>query len=296
MLDSCIRFLSQSAPLIIAACAALISEYAGLLNVGIEGIMLTGAFAGISVILAGNSLSGTVPALILAISLGAVLSGTTAYLSVRRRANIYILGLALNLSATGFVSILSTRLFGNQSIVSLPPELLLPPQLIKTASVLLAVLFSAGLWLVCRYHTIGLRLKILGRDTDFLNSHGINTARLKIAALSVSGAAAGLAGCLLSFQLGAFVQNQSAGKGWIALVLAYSGGRSVLGTVCATLLFMYLENSIAAAQIGMEHPAVLIGLPFILGLILIIVEKLIYRLWTRCSSPARSSRFNSSRF
>jgi len=73
----------------------------------------------------------------------------------------------------------------------------------------------------------------------------------------------------------------SSGKGWIALVLAYAGGRSVIGTICAALLFVYLENTIAAAQIGMEHPALLIGLPFVLGLFLIIAEKLIIRLWKR---------------
>ena len=99
--------------------------------------------------------------------------------------------------------------------------------------------------------------------------------------MGASGAAAALAGSLLSLQLGAFVPNQSAGKGWIALVLAYAGGRSVIGTASAALLFIYLENSIAAAQIGMDHPALLIGLPFILGLVLIITEKLIIKLWKK---------------
>ena len=275
------NLLSQAAPLLIAACAALVSEYAGLLNVGIEGLMLFGAFTGISGLLLSGSAGGIFPALCIALILGAVLSGLIAYLAVCRRANIYILGLALNLSAAGFVSVLSTRLFGNRSIVALPPELLLPPQLVKTASAALAVLTGLGLALFCRYTKTGLRIKILGRDASFLDFAGVNTVRLKIAAMSMSGAAAALAGILLSLQLGAFVPNQSAGKGWIALVLAYAGGRSVAGTACAALLFVYLENTIAAAQIGMEHPALLIGLPFVLGLFLIIAEKLIIGLWKR---------------
>ena len=203
------------------------------------------------------------------------------YLAIYRKANIYILGLAVNLTAAGFVSILSTRFFGNRSIVALPPELLLQPQLVKTVSAALAVLTGLGLALFCRYTKTGLRIKILGKDSAFLDSIGVHTARLKIAAMGMSGAAAALAGCLLSLQLGAFVPNQSAGKGWIALVLAYAGGRSVIGTICAALLFVYLENTIAAAQIGMEHPALLIGLPFVLGLFLIIAEKLIIRIWKR---------------
>lgn len=281
MAASWLILLSQSAPLLIAACAALVSEYAGLLNVGIEGLMLFGAFTGIGGILLTESLNGLIPALILSLVLGAGLSVLITYLSLYHKANIYILGLAVNLSTTGIVSILSTRLFGNRSIVTLPPELLLQPQLIKITSSVLAVLTGLGLALCCRYTKTGLRMKIIGRNTAFLDSIGVNTARLKIAAMSMSGALAALAGCLLSLQLGAFVPNQSAGKGWIALVLAYAGGRSVIGTACAALLFIYLENTIAAAQIGMEHPALLIGLPFMLGLFLIIIEKLLIRVWKR---------------
>ena len=279
MIAACISLLAQTAPLLIAACAALVSEYVGLLNVGIEGLMLLGAFTGISGILLHESLAGLFPAFTAALVLGAGLSMLIAYLSLSRKANIYILGLAINLSAAGFVSILSTRFFGNRSIVTLPPELLLQPQLIKTASATLAVLTGLGLALFCRYTKTGLRIKILGKDTLFLESVGVHTVRLKIAAMGISGAAAALAGCLLSLQLGAFVSNQSAGKGWIALVLAYAGGRSVIGAVFTALLFTYVENVIAAAQIGMEHPALLIGLPFLLGLFLIITERLIIRLW-----------------
>ena len=276
-----ITLIAQAAPLLIAACAALVSEYAGLLNVGIEGLMLLSAFTGIGGILLTESLGGLIPGLALSLTLGAGLSMFITYLAIYRKANIYIVGLAVNLTAAGFVSILSTRFFGNRSIVALPPELLLQPQLVKTASAALAVLTGLGLALFCHYTKTGLRIKILGKDSAFLDSIGVHTARLKIAAMGMSGAAAALAGCLLSLQLGAFVPNQSAGKGWIALVLAYAGGRSVIGTICAALLFVYLENTIAAAQIGMEHPALLIGLPFVLGLFLIIAEKLIIRIWKR---------------
>lgn len=276
-----ITLIAQAAPLLIAACAALVSEYAGLLNVGIEGLMLLSAFTGIGGILLTESLGGLIPGLVVSLTLGAGLSMFITYLALYRKANIYILGLAVNLTAAGFVSILSTRFFGNRSIVALPPELLLQPQLVKTVSAALAVLTGLGLALFCRYTKTGLRIKILGKDSAFLDSIGVHTARLKIAAMGMSGAAAALAGCLLSLELGAFVPNQSAGKGWIALVLAYAGGRSVIGTICAALLFVYLENTIAVAQIGMEHPALLIGLPFVLGLFLIIAEKLIIRIWKR---------------
>lgn len=279
MIPWLLALFAQTAPLLIAACAALISEYAGLLNVGIEGLMLFGAFIGVSGILLTESLTGLLPAVFLAVTAGAALSVLIAYLSLCRKANIYILGLALNLCATGFVSVFSTRLFGNRSIVALPPELLLQPAPVKTVSAVLAVLTGAGLALFCRFTKTGLRIKILGKDSAFLDSIGVNTIRLKIAAMGMSGSAAALAGCLLSLQLGAFVPNQSAGKGWIALVLAYAGGRSAVGTSCAALLFVYLENAIAAAQVGMEHPTLLVGLPFVLGLVLLIAGKVLFRFW-----------------
>ena len=134
MIPWLLALFAQTAPLLIAACAALISEYAGLLNVGIEGLMLFGAFIGVSGILLTESLTGLLPAVALAVTAGAALSVLIAYLSLCRKANIYILGLALNLCAVGFVSVFSTRLFGNRSIVALPPELLLQPAPVKTVS------------------------------------------------------------------------------------------------------------------------------------------------------------------
>jgi len=125
MITASITLIAQAAPLLIAACAALVSEYAGLLNVGIEGLMLLSAFTGIGGILLTESLGGLIPGLAVSLTLGAGLSMFITYLAIYRKANIYILGLAVNLTAAGFVSILSTRFFGNRSIVALPPELLL---------------------------------------------------------------------------------------------------------------------------------------------------------------------------
>ena len=121
MITASLTLIAQAAPLLIAACAALISEYVGLLNVGIEGLMLLSAFAGISGILLTESLGGLIPGLAIALVLGAGLSMFITALAVYRKANIYILGLSINLTGAGFVSVLSTRLFGNRSIVALPP-------------------------------------------------------------------------------------------------------------------------------------------------------------------------------
>ena len=167
MITASITLIAQAAPLLIAACAALVSEYAGLLNVGIEGLMLLSAFTGIGGILLAESLGGLIPGLTVSLALGAGLSMFITYLAIYRKANIYILGLAVNLTAAGFVSILSTRFFGNRSIVALPPELLLQPQLVKTVSAALAVLTGLGLALFFAWMEAGGKAAMLQTSTSF---------------------------------------------------------------------------------------------------------------------------------
>ena len=88
-----------------------------------------------------------------------------------------------------------------------------------------------------------------------------------------------LAGALLSISLGAFVPNQSSGQGWIALVLIFVGGRHPLGIAAAGLGFVVIEQLSLAAQAGQDHPALLVGLPYLLILGALLAVQLIQRLW-----------------
>ena len=269
--------LVQSAPLLIAAYGALLSEYTGLLNVGIEGLMLTGAFIGVCVLsCVGETLGfiGIAFALVCAAAVGAVVAGSMGCLTLRRHADFYILGLAVNLLASGSISLVTTRFFDNQAIILLPKFFTLHPGGVWTVHLILLAFIGFSCVYVLQYTKIGLRLRLLSANSTILYAAGVSTESAKLSALVVSGSLAAAAGCLLPLKLGAFVQNQSAGKGWLALVLVYAGGKSAVGVAAATFLFVYLENRIAAAQMGLEHPAVLIGLPFFLGLFIIIIEKI----------------------
>ncbi len=277
MANTILRICSQSAPLLIAAFAALFSEYAGMLNIGIEGFMLIGAFSAIATAVLSGSFFGTAAGIIITCMICGLFISFGAYLALKYRANIYVIGLAANLLAAGLVSALSTHFFGNQSIISMPTELSIDPFILKISIAIITIILSAILLWGRLYTKAGIRLTILGTNTEFLDSVGVNTKKLKMIAMGISGALAVFAGSLLSLQLGAFVPNQSGGRGWIALILIYAGSKSIIGTICATTVFVIIENSIAAAQIGVKHPAVLIGLPFILGLLLIIAEKIIKR-------------------
>ncbi|MGP1594699.1 MAG: ABC transporter permease subunit [Treponema sp.] len=278
-LTTACRLLVQTAPLLTAAYAALLSEYAGLLHIGIEGLLLTGAFVGMCTLsLLGETIgfASAVIAVFCAAGIGAMISSGMGYLTFRRKADFYVLGLAVNLLASGIISLVSTYFFGNQAIIPVPQFISAHTAGIQSVHLILLAFVSLLCIYTVRYTKMGLRLRLLSRHSPLLYAAGVNTDAAKFSTLIISGSLAAAAGCLLPLKLGAFVPNQSAGKGWIALVLVFAGGKSVFGVAAAALLFVYLENCIAEAQMGLEHPALLIGLPFFLGLLLIIIEKLAF--------------------
>lgn len=287
MYNKSLAFIAQVSPLILAACSALISEYAGMLNIGIEGLILIGAFLGIISIYLTGSAWGAILGIVLAILIGGLIVRLIAYLSIKKDGNIFILGLAINLLAGGIVSILSSALTNGESIISIPYENLIPTNTLKLIVSITVLSISIFLILFIPYTKAGLRLKVLGRDTNLLNNLGVPSDKLKMNAMFFSGALATLAGAFLSLQLGAFVPNQSAGKGWIALVLAYAGGRSFLGVFIASVIFVAVENFVGAAQLGLEHPSITIGIPFIISLLIIIVQSII-------KAGARHLKINNS--
>ncbi len=266
------------APLLLAGLAALISEFSGLLNIGIEGLMLFGAFLGVLCISLTGSSWGAAASIGLSILLGGIIVKFIAYLALNKKGNIFILGLSVNLLLAGIVSVLSSFFFEGESIITIADENLISPIVLR-ASVLLSV-FSCSIFLIffARFSKTGIRLRVLGSDTQLLEDLGVNTKKLKMKMLFVSGSLASLAGLILSLQLGAFVPNQSAGRGWIALVLAFAGGRSFLGILIASSVFVYIEKLVSAAQFGLQHPSITIGIPFILSLLIIIAERIAAKL------------------
>ncbi len=266
------------APLLLAGLSALISEFSGLLNIGIEGLMLFGAFLGVLCISLAGSSWGLIFAILLAVLLGGLIIEFIARLALNRNGNIFILGLAVNLLLGGIVSVLSSFFFEGESIITIADENLIPPILLKPFVVFFVFALSLFLIFFVRFSKTGIRLRVLGSDTELLEDLGVNTKKLKMKMLFVSGSLACLAGLILSLQLGAFVPNQSAGRGWIALVLAFAGGRSFLGIVIASSFFVYIENLVGAAQFGLQHPSITIGIPFILSLLIIIVQRLIVKI------------------
>lgn len=276
LLHSILIFLAQASPILLAALGGLISEYAGLLNIGLEGIMLCGAFAAIwGASLCSSGPLGFLFGIVVALVFGLVVGKMMSLVSLRGKANIFIVGLAVNLLAAGLVSIASKALFATRGVIPWP--LSINPMTMRWSFVTFSLLAVWALWFYLRSTRNGLRLRVLGSSQDMLEARGVDTHRLKDRALIASCGLAALAGATLSLQLGAFVPNQSAGKGWIALVLVFVGGRHPLGVFIACLLFVLTENTATAAQAGSDNPALLVGLPFLLVLLALMLVQGIRR-------------------
>ncbi len=275
-------------PFLLAAIGGLFTELAGMLNIALEGLMLTGAF--FSVVFAaatGSLLLGILAGILASLLLALVFAAANLYL----KANVFITGLAVNLFASGFTVVLAHRLFGTKGVIRFEnvarlPALDLPalPRIPLLGDLLIGhnVLVYAS-WaitalgaLVIRRTAFGLRLRATGLGPKTVASLGLRPERYQLAAILVSGFTCGLAGSLLTLNLSAFVPNITSGRGWIALVAIYLGGRNPLGIVVAAFVFGLAESFSNYAQGAIDIPAdFILAFPYAVT----VVAMILYSVW-----------------
>ena len=270
-------------PLLFAAVGGLYTELAGMLNIALEGMLLSGAFAAIAAVSLTGSFAAGIAAAIIA---STVLAFITAFATLKLKSNVFISGLAANLLAGGLTVVMSQRLFNTRGVVvvhDIPALPLINIPLIRDIPVLgnlvsgyspytlasLLVLLVSGLVI---YRTpFGYRLRACGKHADVLHSLGIKSDTYRYAAFLISGVCCGIGGSFLSLNLGAFVPQMSAGKGWIALVIMLLGMRRPLGVLAAAFLYGVAEAFSNYAQGIIAIPAELIlAMPYIITLLAII--------------------------
>jgi simple sugar transport system permease protein len=254
-------------PLLFAAAGGLFCELAGVLNIALEGLLLAGAFAAAAVFYYTGSFALALPA---AIAAAAALSLLMAFSVLKLRSNVFIAGLAANLLSGGLTVVLSRYLFNTRGVVVLrdiPPLPRADIPLINGVP-LAGALFSGHSWyvyagwiLLLLAHLVlwktpfGLRLRASGKHAEALASLGLKPGACRLAAFLVCGCCCGIGGSFLSLNLGAFVPGMSAGKGWIALVLIFLGGRRPQGLFIAAFVFGLAEAFSNYAQGRFNIPA-----------------------------------------
>lgn len=246
-------------PLLFAALGGLISERAGTFAVGIEGMMLAGAFGGAIAVLTTAS-----PVLGLAVAAlsGAAIASIVAIATTKFRADQMVTGLAVNILALGLTSFLLRGLFGGRAPVIRLPTLGAWPipylsdiPLIglilfrQPALVYIALVLTAAVYVFLAKTRSGLMLRAVGENPEAAYAVGTNPVLVRMAAIIVGGAFAGLGGAVLSLQeVGTFTDGMTNGRGFIALAAIIVGRWTPFGALFGCLLF----GAVAALELRVQ--------------------------------------------
>lgn len=235
-------------PLLLAALGETLVERAGVINIGLDGILLAGALAG----MAGSYFSGSpVMGLLLGGGSGVLLALLFAWLTVGLGADQIVVGIGTNLLAAGLTGVLYRGLFGvtGQALtVTTFPTLALP--LLSTIPFLGSALFQhtvlvyLALLLVpvatfVLFHTrAGLQLQAVGEHPQAAETLGISVTQVRTLVLGVEGFLGGMAGSYLSLAYAnTFIEGMSAGRGFIALAIVIFGRWHPTGVLVGALFF-----------------------------------------------------------
>lgn len=273
--------ITMAVPLLFAALGELIAERSGVLNIGLEGMMLSGAFAALAVALLSGSVALGVGAAVL---VGAGLGALLAWFVVGFNANQVVAGTALNLLAAGLTGVAYRAVFGvtgaaltisGAAAAPIPGLAAVPvigaffsQNLLGYAAFLLAPAIGFALWRTLP----GLRLRMVGENPYAAETQGVAVRRVRAAALIACGMLAAAGGAYLSVAYAnTFVENMSAGRGFIALAIVIVGRRSAGGTVLAALFFGFATALQFHFQaLGLDVPfQFFLVLPYVLTLVVL---------------------------
>jgi general nucleoside transport system permease protein len=273
--------LRYATPLVFAAIGGIFSERSGVVNIGLEGMLLAGAFFGI---LAADKLESWLLGLVAAAIAGALFGLVHAFFSIHLRGDQIISGFAINFLALGITGYLFIDIYGGQGTPTDIPEIpdvhlrflddwyFVGPILgqlnlmiwLAAATVVLA-------WVVLFRTPIGLRLRAVGEHPRAAETVGISVYATRYAAVVLSGVLGGLGGAYLSIGfVNSFNQNMTAGRGFIALAVVICGNWRPFNAALIALLFGFSSALAQRLPAYSESAAVLFqALPYVLTLIVV---------------------------
>jgi general nucleoside transport system permease protein len=283
MIDNIIHAaLVMTTPVLLAAIGGLVNRIAGLVNIGLDAMMLAGALVGFIVAAASDS---WLAALLAAALAGAVLGLLMSLAVTRLDANEIIVGLGFNIAVAGLVRFFLKAAYGSSGTLNLPDVARLPRLDIPfvadvpivgallsghdplTWAAWLAVPVTAGM---LRRTRLGLRLRAAGAAPQAARALGLDPLRLRDASTAFAGLMAGLAGAYLSIGVvGIFNEGITAGRGFIALAAFYFGRNRPWPTAACALLFGFFD-AFQIRQQGRGVPAELVQtLPYLMVIVVL---------------------------
>ena len=274
--------LEAAALLLLPALGGVISERSGVVNIAMEGMMLTGAFFAVVADLAWHN-----PwlAALVGIVAGGLMALIHAVVSIRFRADQIVSGIAINIFAAGLTLFLVQRIFGLQDVGHVGQSELLPyinipvldqiPFLGRVLFQQNVVVYAALILLVVvqvmLFRTrLGLRIRSVGEHPQAADTAGINVFAIRYGAVITSGLLSGLAGAFLAIGISnTFVPNMTDGRGYIALAAMIFGKWTPIGAFVACLIFGLGQAIYDANSIIHVSQYLLSMLPYILTLVVL---------------------------
>jgi len=253
ILTSAVRLAT---PYLYAAIGEAFGQTSGVVNLGVDGIMLVSGYAAFFVALNTGNLW---LALLVAIVVGLAMGGLMSFISVTLKAEQGISGIGLYMFGLGLSSLLFKVTIGTVKTIQGFPSLKIP--LLGDIPGLGPIFFQQSLlvygafllvplaWFVLDKTTLGLKIKAVGQNPAAADSLGVSVNGIRYLSVCLGGALAGLAGASLSISLlNLFQENMTAGMGFIAVALVYFGGWKPVGIMLGALLF----STVNAFQLWMQ--------------------------------------------
>ncbi|MFS0874659.1 ABC transporter permease [Solibacillus isronensis] len=281
--------LLYATPLILTGIGALFSERAGVIGLGVEGLMIVGAFTGIYINLEyyddfGRNVIWL--ALLASLLAGAIFSLIIAIAAVTFRADQTVTGVALNMLAAAITVFLVKLIYGKgqTDMVQAPLQRFEIPYLADIpflgpllfhnvySTTIIAFIVAIGAWFVLYKMPFGLRIRAVGEHPMAADTMGINVAKMRYIGVMISGALAGVGGASLAMTSSSdFSASTVAGQGFIAIAAMIFGKWHPIGTLGAALFFGLAQTlSIGGGNIPFIQdipPVILQVLPYVLTIL-----------------------------
>lgn len=279
-----IAMIKTSIPILFAASGEIYSERSGVVNINLEGQILSGAFFGfLGAYLTGSLLFGV----LMGALAGMLFALVFGYACITKKASQIVVGITLNITALGITSYLNRACFGITT--SLPRVDVLPQVLVpglnkipiigeilfnRDLMVYMSIIFAFLSYIIIFKTTFGLKMRSAGEYPRAAETMGVNVFKIQYISLMICGTLAGLGGAYLTLgMLGGFMENISGGRGFIALALVIFGKWHPLKILLAAMLFGgadALQMRLQAIGAAVPYQFMLMA-PYLLTIVILII-------------------------
>lgn len=288
MLASGVRL---AVPYIYAGIGEMFGQRSGVLNLGVDGVMLMGAFTSFWAVFeftpkgsSGHDATALLIGVLVAMAVGLLMGLATAVINVTLKAEQGISGIGIYLFGLGMSDLLYQRQFAGVESVNGFPKVSIPllsdipiiGDIFFRQSILVYIAFALVplAWFVMNKTTLGLKIRAVGQNPEAADSVGISVVRVRYFTVTLGGVLAALAGAFLAIaDTNVFFYNMTAGKGFIAVALVYFGAWRARGVMFGALLFSVVTAlQIKASTVGIGIPNEYLSMaPYLLTIVALVI-------------------------